>query len=156
MARVVVAGLCVALPVGALYAPLVHAHLDGHHEARAVHAHIGGHAHGPAGPVEARRHARKSGPAEAGHDEHEYVAFGFSRADEPAVGDAGDSEPATRLQIFVAVQTATLITPALPPSPFTLAPDPVSVMRLAPDEVRSHGPPASGPSTPRAPPFLSV
>jgi len=45
--RLLAVCLSVAVPIGALCAPLVHAHLDdhhgGHHQANRVHAHLGGH-----------------------------------------------------------------------------------------------------------------
>ena len=142
MRRLTVAGLCVALQVGALCAPLVHAHLDdhhgGHHEAPAVHAHVGGH---------------PQGPAEAGHHVHGYVASGLSRTrDQPAIESQGGSEQTTRLQVFVAVASGVFAVPALPPTRFTLPPAFESVMRRLPDVVRSHGPPDLGPAASRAPP----
>lgn len=124
-----------ALQVGALNASLVHAHLDdhqnGHHDAPAVHAHFSGHS--------------------AGH--HDIAQSG---ADGSTVIVDHDSEQTTRLQIFVAVETAALSTPVLPPARFTLTPPPESVMRRRPDVVRSHGPPPSRVSTARAPPTPSV
>jgi hypothetical protein len=148
MRRLVAAGLCAALQVGAFTAPLVHAHLDDHHDdhhdAAAVHAHFAGHARGP---------------ATAGHHVHAYVyvASGFSRTnDQPALGAHDDAEEITRLQIFIAETPVPSVTPALPPARFAPAPEPVSVMRRRPDVVRSHGPPRSGPTSPRAPPAPSV
>jgi hypothetical protein len=124
-----------ALQVGALNATLVHAHLDdhhnGHHDAPAVHAHFSGHP--------------------AGH--HDIAQSG---ADGSTVIVDHESEQTTRLQIFIAVEAAALTTPALPPARFTLASAPQSLMRQRPDVVRSHGPPPSRVSTPRAPPTPSV
>lgn len=144
MRRLVAAGLCAALQVGAFTAPLVHAHLDDHHDdhhdAAAVHAHFDGHA---------------PGPATAGHHVPRYVASGFSRNNQPAVRAHDDAEEITRLQIFIAETPVPSVTPALPPARFAPAPEPGSVMRRGPDVVRSHGPPRSGVTTPRAPPTPS-
>jgi hypothetical protein len=146
MRRLAAAGLCVALQVGAFTAPLVHAHLDDHHDdhhdAPAVHAHFAGHARGP---------------ATAGHHVPAYVASGFSRTtDQPAVEPHDESEQITRLQIFIAETPVPSVTPAVPPARFALTPEPGSVMRRRLDVVRSHGPPRSGVTTPRAPPTPSV
>ena len=128
---VIAAGLCVAIQVAALCAPLVHAHLDDHdgdhHAAALVHAHVGGH------------HSRH----------HESAAT-------PVVVSEDDPEDATRLQIFVAVQAAAFTDPVLPPARFTFPQTLESNVARPPEVVRSHGPPESRPRASRAPPsFLS-
>lgn len=118
--------LCVALQAGALCAPLVHAHLDGHHGdhhgARRIHAHFGAH----------ERDEVRAGTATV-------------RAEE-------GPEQITSLQTFVAVATWVFTGPALPPAPFVVRRVVESTMRQPPQVVRSHGPPPAGPATPRAPP----
>jgi len=129
MRRLTAAGLCIALQVGALCAPLVHAHLDDHHadhhDVPVVHAHAGGHPQGPA-------------------------------RDQPAIGPEDGSEQTTRLQVFVAVAPGVFAVPALPPARFTLRPALESAMRRLPELVRSHGPPPAHAVAPRAPPSLTV
>ena len=77
-------GLSMAIPLGALCAPLVHAHLDevgtGHHRAREIHAHFTGHS------------AVSTLPAGARLDDHE-------------------GERAVYLQLFVAVAQASFDAP---------------------------------------------
>ncbi|MBI2186579.1 MAG: hypothetical protein HYU37_05570 [Acidobacteria bacterium] len=139
--------LCLALPVGALYAPLVHAHFDGHHQDHhqpgAVHAHFGGHAaaHHPS-------HSRERGGSA--------VERGVPGARTVRAGVTDEPEQTTRLQIFVAVEAGAFTPPSLPPARFTLAPVPASIMRQPPHEVRSHGPPAARLLSPRAPPLPAV
>jgi len=140
--RLIAAGLCAALQVGAWCAPLVHAHLDDHHDdhhdAPAVHAHFGGH---------------PQGPDSIGHHVRGYVASGVrGTTDQPAIGSQDEPEQTTRLQIFVAVAAAAFATPALPPARFTLPPALASGPRRLPDLVRSHGPPDLGRAESRAPP----
>jgi hypothetical protein len=58
--------------------------------------------------------------------------------------------------VFLAVHAASVVEPSLPPDGFAVPPIHESVMRRAPDVVRSHGPPVGGPTESRAPPtFLS-
>ena len=125
---VIAAGLCVAIQVAALCAPLVHAHLDDHdgdhHGAARVHAHVSGH------------HVGR-----------------YEAADPtPAVHPGDDPEEATRLQVFVAVQAAAFADPAPPPARFVLSPALESNVRRPPEVVRSHGPPERSPADSRAPP----
>jgi hypothetical protein len=119
----------VALQLGALGAPLVHAHLDDHehdhHGAARVHAHLGGHA--------APDHIR---------DHHDHLAL-----DE----DEG-SESATGLQLFVAVEPSPFSIPSLPPARYAVPAPLHSVMRRPPAVTHSHDPPGVRLSVPRAPP----
>jgi hypothetical protein len=121
----------VALQLGAIGAPLVHAHLDDHdhdhHRAVRVHAHLGGHA--------APHHVR-------GH--HDRAAFD---EDESA-------ERATGLQLFVAVEPAPLSTPSLPPARYAPPAPLESIMRRPPTVAHSHDPPGVRLAVPRAPPSL--
>ena len=118
-------GLSVAIPLGALSAPLVHAHPDqhdsDHHRAHEIHAHVSGHASLPTFPDGARL------------DDHE-------------------AERAVSLQLFVAVAqtsfdvppaaitTWKLGTPAETPAPYSLL------------IVHGHDPPFIGSLGSRAPP----
>jgi len=133
--RLIAAGLCAALPVGAWCAPLVHAHLDDHngdhHDAPAVHAHFAGHP--------------------AGH--HDTAQSGADVSTN--IGDH-ESEQTTRLQIFVAVEAAPFAAPTLPPARFTPPPVLESGPHRPPELVRSHGPPDLGRAESRAPPAPSV
>lgn len=126
--RLLAVCLSVAVPIGALCAPLVHAHLDDHHgdhhDANRVHAHLGG------------------------HDVDRHVSPGHELAIEP---DA-DPEHVTRLQVFVAVHAAAPASPALPQTRYTLPAPLESVMRRPPAVVHSHDPPATSSAGPRAPP----
>jgi hypothetical protein len=127
--RLLAVCLSVAVPIGALCAPLVHAHLDaGHHEANRVHAHISGH----------------------DLDGH-HAASEHHLAIEP---DA-DPEHITWLQAFVAVHAAAPISPALPQAHYTLPAPLESVMRRPPAAVHSHDPPGASSAGPRAPPTFS-
>ena len=136
MLRSVIAiGLVVALQAGALTASLVHAHVGEEHHGHdggthVVHAHVGGH-----------------------HSHHDHDALPASG---PVVRAGEEPGRVTYLQVFLAVHSGSLVEPAIPPSPFSLPRSHESVMREAPEMVRSHGPPEGSPSEPRAPPaFLS-
>jgi hypothetical protein len=145
--RLLAVGLSVAVPMGALCAPLVHAHLDdhhgGHHDANRVHAHLAGHPPAPEAPAGPRR----SASAEAGVDHH-VVSAGHELAVEP---DA-DPEDVTRVQVFLAVHAAAPTSPALPQARYSLPAPLESVMRRPPVAGHSHDPPAASSTGPRAPP----
>lgn len=119
VSKLLAACLCVALPIGALCAPFLHAHLDDHHgdhhEAARVHAHLGGH--------EAQRHAASQA--------------------ELAIGSGSEPEDVTRLQVFVAVHPVVPASPALSPARYTLPAPLESIMRRPLTVVHSHGPPSS-------------
>jgi hypothetical protein len=123
----------VALQVGALGAPLLHAHLDDHHHdhhgAVRVHAHLGGHA--------TAHHVRD-------HDDH------------PAFDEDESAERATGLQLFVAVEPSLFSSPSLPPARYALPAPLQSIMRLPPAVAHGHDPPFARSLSSRAPPaFLS-
>jgi hypothetical protein len=87
--------LAVVVPVGAVCAPFLHAHVDeDHHHATSVHAHVTSHvsSHGST------------------HDAHET----------PELEADGGHDRAIYLELFVAVQTTPLATPDLPVASFTL------------------------------------
>jgi hypothetical protein len=128
--RVLVAvSSAIALQLGAIGAPLVHAHLDGldhaHHRAVRVHAHLGGHA--------------------APHDVRDHH-------DHPAFDEDESAERANRLQLFVAVEPAPLATPSLPPARYAPPAPLESIMRRPPAVAHSHDPPGVRLAVPRAPP----
>ncbi len=128
----VVIGLSAALQAGALSAPLLHAHLDGHdddhHGAARVHAHAAAHG-------SAHRHAP---PGAA------------------AIEESEDAGTVARFQLFVAVHPGAPDTPALPRAEFPVAAGAASVLPRPPEQVRVHGPPPVDRSTPRAPPARPV
>ena len=131
--RLLVFGLCLAIQTVAVSAPLVHAHLDDHHDdhhaSGRIHAHFESHGHGG-------DHARPlSGPA---------------------IHEEEDGERVISVPLFVAAHNDVSIEFAIAQAPFTVTPDVASVMRRPPQEVRSHGPPPSPASSPRAPPAFSV
>lgn len=121
-------GLSVAIPLGALCAPLVHAHLDdhhdGHHAANRVHAHPGGHK----------------------------VDHPFSSERGLAIGADADPEHIIRLQVFVAVHAAAPSSAALSQARYSLPAPLESVMPRPPAVVHSHDPPGASSAGPRAPP----
>ena len=116
-----------ALQLAALGAPLLHAHLDddqdGHHRAARVHAHLGGHA------------THHTTPGET-----------------PALDENGGGERATGLQLFVAVEPAPLLIPALPESRYAVPAPLESMMRRPPAVAHGHDPPGVRPAASRAPP----
>jgi hypothetical protein len=121
--------LAAALQLAALGAPLLHAHLDdhdhdGHHGAARVHAHLGGHS--------TARHA--------------------TQHDDPAVTEDEDSERATGLQLFVAVEPTPFSIPALPEARYAVPMPLESIMRKPPVVAHSHGPPGGRPAALRGPP----
>lgn len=127
--RLLAIGLAFALQVGALTAPLVHAHVghneDGHVGATRIHSHAGGHAH---------QHEASSDAAVVHGDE--------------------DQDRVVNVPAFVAASAHAYLQPALPQAPFSIAEVGESLVRQQPDVVRSHGPPDSRPSAPRAPPVF--
>jgi len=138
--RLLAVSLAITVPVGALCAPLVHAHPDDHHDgyhgASRVHSHLAAHGIGHAGRT--------------GHDiDHRHVRPGASEIEHGA-----DTELVTRVQFFVADQPNDLIPIGLQPLGFTLAAPLESVMRRPPVVSHGHDPPLarSGPS--RAPPAI--
>ena len=126
--RLLAVCLCVAVPIGALCAPLVHAHVDdhhaGHHDANRVHAHL------------------------SGHDVDRHVSSGGDLA----IGPDVDPEHITRLQIFVAIHAAAPLSVALAHARYTLPTPLESIMRRPPAVVHSHGPPGASFAGSRAPP----
>ena len=120
-------GLCIALQVGALSAPFVHAHLgdehEDHHRTGRVHTHLEGHGH------EAR-------PA----------------SELPAIHAEEEDGQVLRVPLFVAAQNDASFLPALAETTFAVSSVPVSSLRTPPEVVRSHGPPSLDRSAPRAPP----
>jgi hypothetical protein len=132
MRRTVTAlGLSLAIPLGALTAPLVHAHPDaltGHHRAHEIHAHVGGH---------------------SSHEtSHDGVVPDGARLDDH------DAERAVSLQWFVAVAPASFDVPAaVVTSPY------VDILGEAPAHnplriVHGHDPPLIASTGSRAPPVL--
>jgi hypothetical protein len=120
-------GLSIAIQVGALTAPFVHAHLgdqhEDHHRAGRVHTHLDGHAQ------EAR------------------PASGL-----PAMHAEGEDGQVLRVPLFVAAQNDASLLTALVETIFAVSSVPVSSMRTPPEVVRSHGPPPVDRTAPRAPP----
>jgi len=138
--RLLAVSLAIAVPVGALCAPLVHAHPDdhhdGHHGASRVHSHLAAHGIDHTGPT--------------AHDiDHHHVRLGAFEIEAGA-----GTELVTRVQFFVADQPNDLIPIGLLPLGFALPAPLESVMRRPPVVSHSHDPPLarSGPS--RAPPAI--
>lgn len=133
--RLLAALLALAVPVGAVCAPLMHAHRDDHHDshhrAPTVHAHFSGHQDG--------HHAQP----------HHHVAPGV-----PQIEAESDPEQVTRVQFFVADQPHVLAPVALQPVGFTVSPSLDSVMGRPPLVSHGHDPPLVSRSSPRAPPAL--
>ena len=123
------AALSVAIPLGALCAPLVHAHVadgDGdHHGATRIHAHVTGHSPLPVVPGAARI------------DDH-------------------DGDRAVYLQLFVAVAQASLDVPAAVVPSWDLATPAESPARRSLHVVHGHDPPFLTSVPSRAPPVFSV
>lgn len=138
--RLVAISLSLAVPIGALCAPLVHAHPDdhhdGHHGASRVHSHLAAHGIDHLGRTR--------------HDiDHHHIRPGALEIESEA-----DPELVTRVQFFVADQPDELIAVGLQPLGFTLPSPLESVMRRPPAVSHGHDPPLarSGPS--RAPPAI--
>ena len=133
--RLLAALLALAVPVGAVYAPLIHAHRDDHHDshhgARTVHAHFSGH-----------------GGAHHSHGDSGHLAQG------PEIEAEFDPDLVIRVEFFVADQPHVLIPVALQPIGFTLAAPLDSALRRPPLVSHAHDPPPVSRSSPRAPPAL--
>jgi hypothetical protein len=144
--RVLALALAACVPLGALCAPLVHAHADDHHDPHhdgsRVHAHLGGHG-------SARHQVR--------HDDHDTDHHVAASLDEhhsrlAEIEETGAREDVVRLQFFVAVDAHAFVAAGLQQGTYRLPPPLESVMRRPPIVVRSHGPPDRSPSASRAPP----
>lgn len=126
--RLIAAGLVVSVQVGALCAPLVHAHVDDrhthHHDGRTIHAHLHGH-HLPAA------------------EQRDGLTPGVPRADESAV---------IRLQTFLAIDRLGFEMPALVSALFTVHRVQEPGERRPLQFVHSHDPPVAGLTGLRAPP----
>lgn len=127
--KLVAIGLSVALPVGALCAPLVHAHRSdhdsSHHAADVIHAHVSGHAAAPT------------------------VAHSLS-LDEP------EGERAVYLQLFVAVPAASFDVPLAVATSVEPGAPAEAPARHSLHVVHGHDPPFIRFLTARAPPaFMS-
>ena len=128
-------GLSLAIPLGALSTPLVHAHLDeldtDHHRAHEIHAHIAGHS---------SRQTFHDGAAHAGE------------APNAARLDDHDAERAVYLQVFVAVAPAAFDVPAAVVTTWQLT---TPAEAIAPHSLRivhGHDPPFISSLGSRAPP----
>ena len=126
-------GLSVTIPLGALSAPLVHAHLDeldtDHHRAHEIHAHVTGHSSLPTALPTALP-ATTAGP----HlDDH-------------------DAERAVSLQLFVAVAQTSFDVPAAVVASSQLGTPAEAPARHSLRIVHGHDPPFVGSLTSRAPP----
>ncbi len=124
-------GLSIAIPLGALSAPLVHAHPDelgtDHHRAHEIHAHFGGHS------------------LQASHDG---IVPDGARLD-----DHG-AERAVSLQLFVAVAQASFDVPAAVVTSWHLRVPAEAAAHHPLRVVHSHDPPFIGSTGSRAPPAL--
>ena len=145
--RLLAVSLSVAVPIGALCAPLVHVHPDdhhdGHHASGRVHAHLSGH--------NLDDHDR-----DHHDDDHDIDHHDIDDHDAPsnsvAVEAEDDPEQVARATFFVAVQVDDLIPAGLQPLGFTLPAPLESIMARPPAVSHGHDPPAVSASSPRAPP----
>ena len=131
--RLTAVGLSVAIPLGALSAPLVHAHLDeldtDHHRAHEIHAHVTGHSSLPTA-LPTTLPTTTAGP----HlDDH-------------------DAERAVSLQLFVAVAQTSFDVPAAVVASSQLGTPAEAPARHSLRIVHGHDPPFVGSLTSRAPP----
>ena len=149
--KLIAVAVTLAMPVAAVCAPLVHAHLDDHAHGHRIHAHLSGHAsHHDEGHGHSRSSEEPALAAKHHHaDEHGDPAATFVAADD-------SSERATSVPLYVAVQKDVLLQPVLPPASFAMAAPLRSVLRRPPDVVRSHGPPVVRLSPSRAPPSFAA
>lgn len=153
--RFLAVSLALAVPIGALCAPLVHAHPDdhhgGHHAASRVHAHLGGH--------NLDNHERDHHDGDLDHHGDDLDHHGDDHdgpSNSAAVEPEGEPEQVSRVSFFVAVQVDDLIPAGLQPLGFTLPVPLESVMRQPPAVSHAHDPPVVARSSPRAPPtYLS-
>lgn len=122
-------GLSVAIPLGALSAPFVHAHLDeldtNHHRAHEIHAHFSGHSSLPTFP-------------------------------DGAILDDHEAARVVSLQLFVAVAQASFDVPAAIVTTWQLGTPAEAPARHSLRIVHGHDPPFVGSVASRAPPRLSV
>ena len=122
-------GLSVTIPLGALSAPLVHAHLDeldtDHHRAHEIHAHVTGHSSLPTALPTTTEGLRL--------DDH-------------------DAERAVSLQLFVAVAQTSFDVPAAVVASSQLGTPAEAPARHSLRIVHGHDPPFVGSLTSRAPP----
>ena len=119
--------LTIAVPVGALYGPFLHAHVedDGdHHRETAVHAHLSGHNH-------------------SSHERHDSIAVQES-----------EHERAVYLQAAVAVATALFDVPVAPPPSFGLGALQERPAHPAVEVTHGHDPPLLDALQTRPPPFF--
>jgi hypothetical protein len=123
--RLVALALTLAVPVGALCAPFLHAHVEEdaeHHEAASIHAHFSGHA-----------------PAREAHD--------------GVTIDHPDHDRPIYLQVFVAMQAGPFEIPAVAQAPFDIPTPPERTARPPVEVTHGHDPPGTPSTGPRAPPF---
>ena len=133
-------GLSLAIPLGSLSLPLVHAHPDGpssdHHHANAIHAHVGGHA------------------------SHDGVASGSVTSDGLASDgtrlNGHDAERTVSLQLFVAVAPASFDVPAAVITDGFVSFPAEAAAHHPLRVVHGHDPPLIASTGSRAPPRLSV
>ena len=137
--RLLALSLSAALPVGAICAPLLHAHADDHHDIHhlgiRIHAHLGGH-----GP---KKHA----------DDHSHE--GLNRHASPggsAFEDDSGLEQVTSVQLFVASQTDTVKAARPEPLGVALLIPSESVLHLSLRVSHGHDPPFVSRLSSRAPP----
>jgi hypothetical protein len=126
--RVLTFGLAVAVQMGAVYAPFLHAHVDedaDHHQPTSVHAHFSGHT---------PSHAPCAG-ASADHPDHDRAIY---------------------LQVFVAVQPVPFEVPAAASSPFDLVAPAEQPAHVTVEVTHGHDPPLVSALDSRPPPFLPV
>jgi hypothetical protein len=118
--------LALAVPIGALYGPFLHAHVDDgdHHGEASVHAHLSGH------DLPAREH-------------HDGITV-----QEP------EHERAIYLQAAVAVATALFDVPVAPPASFGLGAPPERPAHPAVEVTHGHDPPLVDALASRPPPFF--
>ena len=141
-------GLLLAIPLGSLNAPLVHAHPGesgtDHHHTREIHAHVGGHP---------SAHAVDHGVA------HDGVAHKGVTSDGVAPQGAGlddhVAERAISLQLFVAVPQASFDVPAAVLTIWRVSAPAEAAAHHPLRVVHGHDPPLIASTGSRAPPFPS-
>ena len=137
-------GLSVTIPLGALSAPFVHAHLDeldtDHHRAHEIHAHVTGHSSLPTTLPTALPTT---------------LPTALPTTDGPRLDDH-EAERAVSLQLFVAVAQASFDVPAAVVASSQLATPAEAPARHSLRIVHGHDPPFISSLGSRAPPRLSV
>ena len=133
LARVQAIALVVAVPVGAMCAPFLHAHIDDddhdHPHATSVHAHFA--------------------PHPTTHAAHDGIQGGINVEER-------DHDRALYLQVFVAVQPAIFDVPSIAPSSFVLTAPPERPAHIAVEVSHGLDPPLASALDSRPPPlFLS-